>query len=222
MKFTHLLLALICVLFLFAGCVKVKREYYPKGKLKSETYYRFGKETGTTTYYHQWYPTKTMEIEMKRGKRNGKFIQRYFDGRIKTTAYYKDDLLEGTETHYDMLGNISTEVHYKKGLKNGPATTWFFNGIIRESGSFVNDMFDGEWVNYDERGMMVGEGSFTEGTGKRIEYDEFGRIHCETNFVNNKKEGLETYYLHSGEIEKTLLFKEDRIIEINGVPIDSL
>jgi antitoxin component YwqK of YwqJK toxin-antitoxin module len=40
--------------------------------------------------------------------------------------------------------------------------------------------------------------------------------------VNNKKEGLETHYLTTGEIEKTYLFKEDRIIEINGVPIEDL
>jgi antitoxin component YwqK of YwqJK toxin-antitoxin module len=217
-----LFLPLLCTLLLFAGCTKVKREYYHNGKLKSETHYRFGKETGTTTYYHHWYPTKTMEVEMKRGKRNGNFIKRFFDGTTEMVAYYKDDLLEGVEKQYYLNGNISTEIHYIKGVKNGTATTWFSNGIIRESGSFVNDMFDGEWVNYDERGMLVGEGSFVNGNGKRTSYDYIGRIQCETNFVNNKKDGLETFYLPSGEIEKTILFKEDRIIEINGVPIDSL
>jgi len=222
MKNIHLLLILLCSLFLFAGCTKVKREYYSRGKLKSETHYRFGKETGTTTYYHKHYPTKTMEIEMKRGKRNGKFIQRYFDGRLETVAFYKNDLLEGVETHYYMNGNMSMKVHYTKGLKNGSVTTWYSNGLVKEIGFFVNDRFDGDWENYDERGLFVGEGSFVNGTGKRTSYDPLGRLLSVTYFVDNKKEGLEIQYLPSGEIEKTMLFKEDRIIEINGVPIEDI
>jgi antitoxin component YwqK of YwqJK toxin-antitoxin module len=222
MKHTRLLVTLICILFLFVGCIKTKREFYPNGKLKSETHYRFGKETGTTTYYHHWYLTKTMEVEMKRGKRNGKFITRYFNNNIEVEAYYKNDLIEGVEKQYYINGNPSVETHYTKGKKNGKVTSWYSNGYIRESGAFVNDMFDGEWVNYDERGMLVGEGSFVNGTGKRTIYDEMGRLQYETNFVNNKEEGIETHYLPSGEVEKTLLFKEDRIIEINGVPVENL
>ena len=163
-----------------------------------------------------------MEIEMKRGKKHGKFIERYFNGNMKTVSYYQDDLLEGVENKYYMTGNISLQAHYKKGVKNGPITTWYSNGVIRESGYLVNEMYDGEWENYDERGMLVGEGIFVNGTGKRFSYDEIGRLRSETNFVNNKKEGLETHYLPSGEIEKTILFKEDRIIEINGKTIEDL
>jgi len=222
MNHTRFFLILLCTLLLCTGCIKVKREYHNNGKLKSETHYRFGKETGTTVYYHFWYPTKTMEIEMRKGKRNGKLIKRFFDDKIELIAYYKNDLLEGVETSFYKNGNRSVETHYKKGVKNGPVTSWYSNGMIRESGAFVNDMFDGEWENFDERGLLVGEGSFVNGTGKRITYDYMGRLQYETNFVNNKKEGLETYYFPSGEIEKTILFKEDRIIEINGVSVENL
>jgi len=222
MKKIYLLLTLFSILALFSACNKVKREYYQNGKVKSETHYRFGKETGTTTYYHHWYPTKKMEITMKRGKRNGKMIQRFFDNNIELVAYYKNDLLEGAETYYYKNGNRSTLTHYSKGKKNGTATAWYANGDIKESGTYVNDLVDGDWVNYDERGLLRGEGAFDKGTGKRITYDEIGRLQCETNFVNNKKEGLETHFLPNGEIEKTYLFKEDRIIEIDGISIDSL
>jgi antitoxin component YwqK of YwqJK toxin-antitoxin module len=204
------------------SCTEVKREFYDNGKLKSETHYRFGKETGTTTYYHHWYPTKTMEVEMKRGKRNGAFIERYFNNKVKTHAFYKDDLTEGVEIHYYMTGNRSMEINYTKGMKNGPVTSWYDNGVVKESGFYVNDLFDGDWENYDERGLLIGEGSFEKGTGKQIIYDEMGRLLRETNFVNNKKEGLETQFSSSGEVEKTILFKEDRMIKINGIPVDSL
>jgi antitoxin component YwqK of YwqJK toxin-antitoxin module len=218
----RLLLALFCTLFLITGCTKVKREYHKNGHLLSETHYRFGKETGTTTYYHSWYPTKIMEIEMKRGKRNGKLIKRYFDNKIELMANYKNDLLDGVETYYYKNGNRSLETHYLKGVKHGKITSWYFDGTVKESGAFVNDLFDGEWENFDERGLLVGEGSFVQGTGKRTVYDYMGRLQCGTNVVNNKKEGIETYYLPSGEIEKTILFKEDRMVEINGVSVENL
>jgi len=222
LMYSAFLLFASCIMLLFSGCTEVKREFYDKGKLKSETHYRFGKETGTTTYFHHWYPTKIMEIEMKRGKRNGKFIERYFDNKTKTIAFYKDDLLEGKETHYYMNGNRSMEINYTKGIKNGPVTSWHGNGVVKESGFYVNDLFDGIWENYDERGLLIGEGIFDKGIGKQTIYDEMGRLQRETHFVDNKKEGLETHFSPSGKIEKTILFKEDRIIEINGVSVDNL
>jgi antitoxin component YwqK of YwqJK toxin-antitoxin module len=222
MKHTKLFLTLFCTLLLITGCTKVKREFYPNKTLKSETHYRFGKETGTTTYYHDWYPTKIMEVEMKRGKRNGKFTKRYFNNTLELVAYYKNDLIEGAEKQYYPNGALSVETNYTKGVKNGKVTSWYFDGTIKESGAFVNDLFDGEWVNYDEKGMLIGEATFVRGTGKRTTYDGIGRLLCETNFVSNKKDGLETHYFSSGEVEKTILFKEDRIIEINGVPIADL
>ncbi|MCL2168178.1 MAG: toxin-antitoxin system YwqK family antitoxin [Lentimicrobiaceae bacterium] len=222
MNNSSLFITLFLALLLLTGCTQVKREYFDNGRLKSETHYRFGKETGTTTYYHHWYPTKIMEMEMKRGKKNGNLIKRYFNNNLELIEYYKNDLLEGTSTHYYSNGNTSMKINYTKGLKNGPITSWYANGEVKEKGAFINDLFDGQWENYDERGFLNGEGSFVNGTGKRITYDEMGRLQCETNYVNNQKDGLETLYLPSGEIEKTILYKEDRIIEINGVSIIDL
>ena len=221
MKNLRLFFILFCVLLLCAGCIKVKYEYHENGKLKSETHYRFGKETGVTTYYHHYYPVKVMEVEMKKGKRNGKFVKRYFDGNKELTAFYKDDLLDGVETCYFQDGKKNLETHYTNGIKNGPVTSWYSNGEVRESGAFVDGLFDGKWESFDDRGMLMGEGSFVKGTGKRTIYDEMGNLQLETNFVNNKKEGLETHFFPNGQIEKTFLFKEDRIIEINGVPIEN-
>ena len=221
MKNLRLFLILCCTLLLCVGCTKVKYEFHENGKLKSETHYRFGKETGITTYYHPNYSVKIMEIEMKKGKRNGKLIKRFFNGNTELTAYYKDDLLDGVETYYFQNGIKNMETHYTLGIKNGSVTSWYSNGEVRESGTFVDDLFDGKWESYDERGMLTGEGSFVKGTGKRIIYDEMGNLRQETNFVNNKKEGLETYFFPNGEIAKKYLFKENRIIEVNGVPIEN-
>ena len=221
MKNLRLFLILFCTMLLWTGCTEVKYEYHKNGNLKSETHYRFGKETGVTTHYHQHYPVKIMEIEMKNGMRNGKLTRRYFDGNKQLTAYYKDDLLNGVETYFFQDGSRNLETHYTNGVKNGPVTSWYPNGVVKESGNFSDGLFDGKWESYDDRGMLIGEGSFVKGTGKRTIYDEMGYLQTETNFVNNKKEGLETHFFTSGEIEKTYLFKEDRIIEINGVPIEN-
>jgi antitoxin component YwqK of YwqJK toxin-antitoxin module len=222
MSHTRLFVIFFCILFLLAGCTEVKQEFHDNGKLKSETHYRFGKETGTTRHYHFWYFVTTMEVEMKKGKKHGKFIKRHFNDRLEVTAFYINDLIDGVEMHYYNTGTPSKETHYTKGVKNGPAKSWHLNGLLKESGTFVNDLFDGKWENYDERGMLIGEGLFVAGAGKRNIYDDMGRLKTETNFVHNKKEGLETHYSSSGEIEKIFLFKEDRIIEIDGVSVSDL
>lgn len=218
----RLLLPLFCILFLTIGCTEVKREYYRNGQIKSVTHYRFGKETGTTVHHHENLPVRILEVEMRKGKKHGKYITRYFNNNIEVSAFYKNDVIDGIEMHYYLSGNRSKEIHYTKGKKNGPSISWHSNGLIKESGAFVNDLYDGIWENYDERGMLVGEGTFDKGTGKRTIYDEFGRIQMETNYVNNKKDGLETHFLPSGEIDKTYLFKEDRVIEVNGVLVENM
>lgn len=212
---------LLIFILLATSCTKVKYTYFQNGRMATEMHYRFGKETGTTIYNHEKYPYAAMEIEMKKGMRNGKFIKRYFNNSLEITAFYKNDKLEGVETMFYQDGQIMSQINYVNGVKNGAAISWFSNGVISAQGSFVNDLWDGLWEHFDERGCLIREGNFVVGSGNQFTYDSFGKLISETNYVNNTKDGLETQYSFSGEIEKTILFKKDRIIEINGKPIQT-
>jgi len=204
---------------LATSCTKVVREFYPNGRLKSEIHYRFGKEHGMMTYYNKNYGGKSLEIKMKNGKKNGKLTRYFFNGNLETTAYYINDVIDGQERIYAMDGSLILETNYKLGVKDGPYFSWHTKGMPKEIGAFNNGNFHGNWEYYDERGCMVGEAKFDNGNGVQIAYTSHGELARKTNYENNLKNGEEIYYAPNGEVEKVFLFKDDKIIEINGVKV---
>lgn len=217
----RLLLVLAVVLFASASCTKVKTEYFEDGSIRSVIPYRFGKENGKAVYYSE-YGWKEMEVEMKHGKKNGNLIRFNFNAKHEAEEYYVNDVQEGKQIIYDEKGVKILEANYVHGKKNGPYTTWHDVDMIREKGAFVDDMFDGKWEYYDERGFNIGEATFSKGTGAQTAYDPHGNIMRVTHYVNNHKDGEELNYDAQGNVEKTVIYKEDRIVSINGVPVAQL
>lgn len=216
--FKHMLMSIfkpiiICLSFtiLLGSCKQVKEDYYPNGRLKSKTTYRFGKEHGESIIYNENYGAPSFIIQMKNGKKHGKMTRYFFNGNIETEAYYKDDIQEGIETIYDLNGFPIVQTTYLHGMKNGPYTTWHAKDMIREQGAFAEDMFDGEWIYYDERGLMVGEAVFNKGTGQQIAYDHNGNLYRVTSYVNNMKNGKEVYFTPTGDTARVNIYTDDRI-----------
>lgn len=201
-------------IFIFASCTKTEENYYPSGKIRSVIHYRGGMESGKSLYYYEFPNTLEIEIEMKKGKRNGEFNRYYENGQLDTHCTYVNDSIEGIETMYTANGRKSQQYTYLHGKKNGPHTAYHLSGDVKIQGSFKNDMFDGDWHYYDERGVPVGDGHFDCGTGSVSFYDPEGRLARTTFYVDNKKDGKETYYTPSGSIYKEIIFEQDRIVSI--------
>ena len=149
---------------------------------------------------------------MKRGKRNGEFYRYFENGLLDTHCQYKNDSIEGVEINYTPNGEKMQEFTYVNGVKNGPHKAYHLSGETKITGSFKNDKFDGEWKYYDERGVMVGEGSFNEGSGDVTFYDQRGLPSRKTHYKDNKKDGAEEYFTPTGSTYKTIVFEQDRII----------
>ncbi len=205
---------------LFFSCKEVKTEYYPNGAIKSETYFKGGKENGPTYMYHKNTPQLMMSYNMQDGKKEGAFEKYYFDGKIEYRATYKNDLLEGKELMYDRDGGVVYEANYKNGKKEGAYITYHSKNMVKEQGSYKNDLWDGDWKYFDERGVLVGEASFSEGTGTLIAYNENGNIFHSTDYINNQKNGEEVSFSDSGDTVKVIVFKDDRIVSINGENVE--
>ena len=204
---------------LATSCTKVVREYYPNGRLMSEIHYRFGKEHGMMTYFNEHYGGKSLEVNMKNGKKNGKLTRYFFNGNLEAVAYYINDVIDGQELIYDMNGALILETNYKSGVKDGPYFSWHTKGMHKEIGAFLDGNFHGKWEYYDDRGCMVGEAAFDNGSGIQITYNPHGGLARKTTYENNLKNGEEIYYTSSGEVEKVIVFKDDKIIEVNGVKV---
>lgn len=217
MKINYLYYCLLAVVL--TSCTKIEKTYYPDGNLQSSIQYRFGKENGKALYYFDNPNTLEIEMEMKKGKRNGEFHRYYENGLLDTYCHYVNDSIEGVEINYTANGEKAQEFTYVHGVKNGPHKAYHLSGELKIEGGFKNNLFDGDWMYYDERGVLVGEGSFHEGNGDVTFYDAKGLPLRLTHYVNNKKDGREVYYSPSGKIVKTIVYKQDRIVSEETDPM---
>ena len=220
MKKGVLYISLLIILLSTVSCTKTKTELYKNGGLKSQIQYRFGKENGVSRYYHEVYGSMIAEAHMKNGKKEGEYARFYFNGNREYQAFYKNDLLNGLERTWSKEGQLLSETYYKDGKKNGAYTSWYDNGEMMAKGAFKNDLEEGKWQIYDQRGLMIGEATFTGGSGIQMAYDKNGVLERKTTFKKGLKNGEEIYYAPSGEVVKTILYKEDLIMEINGQKVE--
>lgn len=196
-----------------SSCSKTERTYYPDGKIQSSIQYRFGKENGKTIYYYNTPNTVEIEIEMKNGKRNGEFHRYFENGMLDTYCRYENDSIEGLQTIYTPNGEKSLEYTFVHGKKEGPFKAYHLSGDIKTEGYYKNDLFDSTWTYYDERGIVVGEGTFQNGSGTVSFYNANGHLDRTTSYVKNLKDGPEKYYDNAGNLYKEIIFKQDRIVE---------
>jgi uncharacterized protein len=213
MKLSKTIILFLIASFLITSCTKTVVDYYPSGRIKSQIQYRNGKEDGVSKYFNENYGSVVLEINMKKGMKEGSLKRFYFNGNLEYEANYINDQLDGIEKNYTKKGLIVTETMYKKGIKDGPYRSWHENGVQFTIGAYKNDLQNGKWEFYDERGFLMGEATFNMGTGEQFAYDQNGVVKRKTLYKKGMKEGEETYYLPDGSIEKVLVFKEDRITE---------
>jgi len=210
LKMKHIFWSFLIV-FLFISCKKKEIDYYKNGSLKSVIEFRNGKEHGMTTYYNKHYGKPSLEIMMKKGKRNGKMTRYYFNGNIEVVAHYKYDIQDGLYQEYDLKGNPLLECYYVNGKKTGSYITYHEKGMIREKGEFKDDLFNGKWEYFDERGLPVGEGNFDNGAGYLIGYDQKGQLSRITHYKNNMKDGKDIFFASNGDTLKIAIYSEDRL-----------
>ncbi len=218
MKLNNLLLipCFIILVILFNGCRQsAKEEYYPSGVLKSKIEYKGGKQDGLAIFYSQD-GFKELEISMKNGKKEGRLRKFFFNGNIETEEYYKNDVLDGKQILYDLQGIKTYETEYVNGIKNGPYCAWWGKDRIKTKGAFKEGLSDGKWEYYDERGYIAGEATFNKGTGDQIHYDRNGMLAMKNHYIKDRKNGEETYYNSQGNVIKTIVYKDDRMISIDG------
>jgi len=79
-------------LFLFGCGVEVKKEFYDSGELKSETYWKDGKQEGLKTYSYES-GKKKYELPWKNGKQEG--IRKEWDEEGKLT--FQGNFVNGVE-----------------------------------------------------------------------------------------------------------------------------
>lgn len=99
----------------------------------------------------------------EKGNRQGKWMNFYTNGNIKSTGNYVDNERNGKWTFYYENGSTEQEGIYRNGLPDG-IWTWYYesDNILKEE-NYFNGRADGESIEYDEMGFVIAKGNYLNG-----------------------------------------------------------
>jgi uncharacterized protein len=163
----------------------VWREFYPDGKLKTETSYKNGVQYGLKKEYDV----------------TGKLTSsiNYVEGNIDLNYSEEDDSIEIKEEKFDN-GNLKRSGAYKSNVPIG------VHKIYNESGELYYAQV------YDNKGSVIAEGGMNKigrKENKWIEYYRLKEKRTEGFYRNGKKNGQWIYYFTNGNIEQKGTFEND-------------
>ena len=180
-----------------------------------------GKEQKITNYYHGSYLQAIGKMENNvtvghwtlynesgqltgkgrfntEGKKEGKWTWFYDSGKIKETAFYKNDTLDGENSHYFKNGRTYIITNYSNGTLKGKYKLYNDKGALIQNKVFKNDKLEGMYISYFNVGKELPEFhvSYKNGLieGEFTEYYANGDVYMETNYTKGDKIGVEKKY----------------------------
>lgn len=82
---------------------------------------------------------------------SGDYIDRYPNGIIKFTGFFRFGKKHGHWMAFYQDGTKWSECFYDNGKKHGASMVYFPSGKLHYSGWFKNDLRDSLWIFYDEK-----------------------------------------------------------------------
>lgn len=197
--------------------------FYDNGLVKLEGIYRDDKRNG----YFKEYDEKGMLTDIakyvndERQEEAPELVKLdvktdyYPNGRVKTVASYKGDVLEGIRRDYDTTGRVISSFTYDEGvvvaegiiddagIKDGPWKEFYADGQLRAEGLYVAGNRIGKWRFYHPDGSLEQEGNYNnqgnaEGLWKW--YFANGNVLREEAYRNGKSDGMYTEYDETGKV----------------------
>ncbi|KPL10766.1 MAG: hypothetical protein AMS26_21125 [Bacteroides sp. SM23_62] len=119
--------------------IRLVKEFYPDGKLKSETEAKGKLRHGTSKEYRK-------------------------DGSLENVITYENNRKHGRAANYYPDGKtVKTEMNYVNGLKQGDATWYYPDGKVYRKTPYVNGYINGIRKTYYENGMLQAEVPYFNG-----------------------------------------------------------
>ncbi|MCC7506168.1 MAG: hypothetical protein IT259_12745 [Saprospiraceae bacterium] len=94
------------------------------------------------------------------GRKEGKMIEYYPDGKVRAERNFKNDLEEGRTVYYFPSGNIREVQHFMAGEKNLGDTLWYDSGEIQFTADFKNSRKTGFFRKWSKEGEIVIEAEY--------------------------------------------------------------
>jgi antitoxin component YwqK of YwqJK toxin-antitoxin module len=108
------------------------------GKKVLEENYSKGIKEGATIIYFPKTEHPSELTEYKQGKKNGKWIRYFPDGKISTSGFYVNDTLQGSFQVYDVNGKLLMKGQYKNAMQDGLWQTYDSLGRVTKKVFYHN------------------------------------------------------------------------------------
>ncbi len=160
--------------------------WYENGVVQSKINYTAGLLDGNC----EWWYTNSLPWQKgtyKQGKKHGvHFVFDSIAGKKCGEYHYKDDMLEGWYKEWFSNGKIKTSAKFKNGKADGNCQYWARNGGLILECYFVNGREQGMFTFYYDNGLKAIEGTMNKGRfdGVLKEWDKFGGLTRETMYKN--------------------------------------
>ncbi len=102
----------------------------------------------------------SQRVMVVNGMKEGKMIQYYYDGKVKSELWFEHDKQVGRTVVYYPEGQIKEVQYYDKGLKQRGDTIWYASGKIQFTVPFVDNHKHGYLRKWDEDGKLVFESRY--------------------------------------------------------------
>jgi len=200
------------------------KDFFPNGKVKSETSFQNGKKTGYAKtfsesgslanidkYVGDSIQKEAPELSTKLEVRN----EYYEDGSIKKTGTYLYGVAEGTHKEYSPEGKITGAKIYHEGNligeglideagnQQGPWEEYHPTGKIKAKGNYSNGIKIGEWIFLHPNGRVEQKGTYDKKgrpQGLWQWYYDTGKLLREENYLNGKREGTLAEWSDTGAV----------------------
>jgi hypothetical protein len=155
--------------------IKIAREYYSDGKIKTETQVKDTSANGLRKNYDK--DGNLISVyTFKMSKLEGAAVSYYPNGRIKLKMFYKDGRREGITQWNYITGELYRNIPYKNGRINDTVITYFKNGKIMAEAPYLDDFPGTGLKEYNIKGELLPEDN-------EIILREDNRLFAENKFV---------------------------------------
>lgn len=172
--------------------------------------------TGKSIFYDPISDAKFSEFNYVDGKKNGDYINYYFNGRISEKGTYVDDLFQGSFLKYYKNGKVKEKANFYQGKMNGEHIVYFQSGALNQMEIWKNEKCQYA-IEYDTKGLKTKEQKYQPADSSQVEttyiYGSNGNLSSKGQFKNGLKYGDYSYFYENAKIKSIETWKNDTLLK---------
>jgi len=137
------------------GAYSYAKLFHPTGKIMAK-----GKYVGESIKDSVWLYYDDLGVMMSKetytnGKKNGKALVYFPNGKLAEEKNFKSDVLHGNMKQYYDGTKVKSEANYIEGKQEGKSVFYFPNGIAAATGFYKNGLKNGPWIYKNQEGKVT-------------------------------------------------------------------